>query len=85
MTATRRLKMADLTTTTHVVGAIGSAVVGATAFAIAAPVLVPVLGLGAIGAAIVGFPVIGTALGAWAGWHIFAPAPATVQQLVRMN
>lgn len=42
------------------------AVVGATVLVAAAPVILPIVGLGAIAVAIT--PVIGGVLGAWAGW-----------------
>ena len=44
------------------------AVVGATVLVAAAPVILPVVGLGAVAAAIT--PLVGAALGGWLGWKV---------------
>ena len=74
----------DLTTEGHVAVAVAGAVVGAVVVAAAAPILVPVLGLGALGAvAIAGSSAIGTAVGGWLGWKAGKPAESTVAQLMK--
>ena len=52
--------------TTHVVWTVGGAVVGGALVAAAAPVLLPVLGLGALVTMFT--PVVGSAIGAWFGY-----------------
>jgi hypothetical protein len=42
------------------------AVVGASVIAVAAPILLPVVGLGALVG--LGVPVVGAAIGGWLGW-----------------
>jgi hypothetical protein len=42
------------------------AIVGATILVAAAPVVLPVVGLGAVALAVT--PLVGAAVGAWAGW-----------------
>ena len=58
--------------TTHVVWTVGGAVVGGALVAAAAPVLLPVLGLGALVTMFT--PVVGSAIGAWFGYHAGKPA-----------
>ena len=78
--------MADLTTTTHVAVAVGGAIAGAVLVAVAAPLVIPLMGLGAAGILVTGSAAtIGTALGGWLGWQAGTPTPATVQKLVSMN
>ena len=52
--------------TSHVVWTVGGAVVGGALVAAAAPVLLPVLGLGALVSMFT--PVVGSAIGAWFGY-----------------
>ena len=52
--------------TSHVVWTVGGAVVGGALVAAAAPVLLPVLGLGALVTMFT--PVVGSAIGAWFGY-----------------
>lgn len=52
---------------TAVAVGVGS-VVGATVLVAAAPVLLPVVGLGAVATAVT--PVVGGLIGAWAGWKL---------------
>jgi len=52
--------------------------------AAAAPILVPVLGLGALGAlAVSGSAALGTAVGGWLGWKAGKPSESTVAQLMK--
>ena len=57
--------------TSHVAWTVGGAVVGGAIVAVAAPVLLPVVGLGAL----VGLftPVVGSAIGAWFGYKAGKP------------
>jgi len=74
----------DLTTEGHVAVAVAGAVVGAVVVAAAAPILVPVLGLGALGAlAVSGSAAVGTAIGGWLGWKAGKPSETTVAQLMK--
>ncbi len=74
--------MADLTTETHVAVAVVGAVAGAAVIAVAAPILVPIVGIGAAGVAIVAAaPVIGATIGGWLGWKAGKPDEATIQKL----
>ena len=52
--------------TSHVMWTVGGALVGGAVVAAAAPVLLPVLGLGALVTMFT--PVVGSAIGAWFGY-----------------
>lgn len=62
------------TTMSHVGWTFAGAVAGAAVLAVGAPVLLPLVGLGAVGTALVATPVVGTVLGGIAGWMYGAPA-----------
>jgi hypothetical protein len=46
----------------------GGAILGATALVAAAPVILPIVGLGALAAAVT--PIVGGVLGGWAGYKL---------------
>lgn len=76
--------MAEVTTTTNVVGAVVGAVALGTVAVVAAPIVVPLMGLGALGVAIVGGAgAIGTVAGGWLGYHATKPDPQQIQQLLK--
>lgn len=68
MAETKRLTEEEGSSATSAVAVGVGAVVGATVLVAAAPVILPLVGLGAIAVAVT--PLVGAALGAWGGWMV---------------
>ena len=66
--ADKRLTEEDGSSAASAVAVGVGAVVGATVLVAAAPVILPIVGLGAVAVAVT--PLVGAAIGAWAGWKV---------------
>lgn len=73
----------DVTTTKHVGWTLGGAILGSLALGVAAPVVLPLMGLGAV-ASVVAAPIIGTIAGGAIGYSAGAPTEAEKHQLRKM-
>jgi hypothetical protein len=73
--------MDGLTTTDHVVKGIGGAIVGAAILGVAAPVVLPMIGLGAL-AAVAGAPIVGATIGGLVGWAAGKPSDEQMTRLI---
>lgn len=73
--------MEGLTTTDHVVKGVGGAILGAAILGIAAPVVLPMVGLGAL-AAVAGAPIVGATIGGLIGYGAGKPSEETMNRLV---